>query len=217
MMEPSAGRRGGGGDATAVTKLVEGTVVRALEEKERDLEEELRKWESLQGRIVGREGTGDIVAGTGGEAEEDDELAAIRQRRLEQMKRQAAKDAELRSIGHGQYEELHSIPDFFAAAKKASKMVAHFYRPSTWRCELVDKQLLQAATKYLDIRFVKINAEKAEYLCNRLSIWCIPTLVLIKDGKTEHSVVGLDELGGEAVSLEALEDVLREKKLIGPD
>lgn len=45
-------------------------------------------------------------------------------------------------------------------------------------------------------QFVKINAEKAPYLVEKLNIWMMPTLVLIKDGQTVHHVRGFDEFGG---------------------
>ena len=66
------------------------------------------------------------------------------------------------------------------------------------------------APKYLEARFVKLNAEKAPFLCERLNIKVIPTLLLIVDGKTQVSqksltriltyvkekIVGFDQLGG---------------------
>ena len=30
----------------------------------------------------------------------------------------------------------------------------------------------------------------------KLHIWMMPTMVLVKDRKTQHSIVGFDELGG---------------------
>lgn len=43
---------------------------------------------------------------------------------------------------------------------------------------------------------MKIDAEKNPFLVERLGIILMPTIVLIKDGKTEHSLRGFDELGG---------------------
>lgn len=197
-----------------MTRLVENSVVRVLEEKEKTLDNQIEQWEALEEKIRGKEIGGDDMGAAG---DDDDELATIRQRRLQQLKSRAAGESKWRENGHGKYEELHSIPEFFAAGKQSSKMVVHFFRPSAWRCEYVDKRLMQLASKHLEIRFVKINAEKAQYLCDKLNVWCIPTLVLIKDGKTEHCIVGLDDLGGENFTPEALEEVLAEKKFIGLD
>jgi hypothetical protein len=42
----------------------------------------------------------------------------------------------------------------------------------------------------------QIDAEKSPFLVERLKIWMLPTLALIKNEKTVDYVVGLDELGG---------------------
>ncbi|GAB65998.1 thioredoxin domain containing protein [Plasmodium cynomolgi strain B] len=59
-----------------------------------------------------------------------------------------------------------------------------------------------------------INAEKSPFLCERLKIWCIPTLMLIQNGQTEHSIIGFDELGGDNFSEQTLINVLKKWKLI---
>lgn len=43
---------------------------------------------------------------------------------------------------------------------------------------------------------VKVHAEKAPFLTERLRIVVLPTLALIKNGKVDDYVVGFDELGG---------------------
>jgi len=80
--------------------------------------------------------------------------------------------------------------------KKSDKAVVHFYRESNTPCKVIDKHLFNFARTHLETRFLKINAEKSPFLTERLKIWMLPTLVLIKNGKTEHSIIGLDEVGG---------------------
>jgi hypothetical protein len=75
-------------------------------------------------------------------------------------------------------------------------MIVHFYRPVTPRCQIVDAHFERLAPLHLETRFTKINAEKAPFLVERLGILLMPTIVLIKDGKTEHSILGFDEFGG---------------------
>ena len=90
--------------------------------------------------------------------------------------------------------------------KNSKRAVIHFYRPTTERCKIFDKHLDIMAPKYLEARFVKLNAEKAPFLCERLNIKVIPTLLLIVDGKTQEKVVGFDQLGGhDNFSTEMLE------------
>lgn len=88
-------------------------------------------------------------------------------------------------------------------------MVCHFYRPSTRLCLEADEKLDALARRYLHLRVVKINVERAAFLCDRLKIFVIPTIMLIKKGKAEHSLLGFDELGGkETFELSDLERVL---------
>ena len=44
---------------------------------------------------------------------------------------------------------------------------------------------------------VQINAEKSPYLVEKLKIWMLPTLALIRQEKTVDYVVGFDDLGGK--------------------
>lgn len=75
-------------------------------------------------------------------------------------------------------------------------MIVHFYRGVTPRCEIVDAHFERLAPLHLETRFVKINVEKNPFLAERLNIIVLPTIVLIKNGKTEHSIRGFDEFGG---------------------
>lgn len=43
---------------------------------------------------------------------------------------------------------------------------------------------------------LQIDAEKSPFLVERLKIWMLPTLAVIKKEKTTDYIVGLDELGG---------------------
>ena len=111
--------------------------------------------------------------------------------------------------GHGEYRELHDEKTFFDALKKSARAVVHFYRPSTRRCEIVDRHLAALARKHVETKFVRVDAEKSPFLAERLKIWMMPTIVLVKEGKTEKSIVGFDELGGsDNFTTEALEALL---------
>ncbi len=71
--------------------------------------------------------------------------------------------------GHGEYSELSSEKDFFPTVQKSKLAVIHFYRQSTYRCQIVDKHLKLLAPKHLETRFVKINAEKCPFLVGKSS------------------------------------------------
>lgn len=43
---------------------------------------------------------------------------------------------------------------------------------------------------------MQMDAEKSPYLTDKLKIWMLPTLALVKNEKVVDYVVGLDEMGG---------------------
>lgn len=143
---------------------------------------------------------------------DDDDMEKLRQARKKRMIAEAQRRQELRAQGHGEYREISGEKEFFREIKNAPAAAVHFYRPATFRCAIVDKHMSRCAQKYVDCKFVKINAEKCPYLCEKLHIWCLPSIVLIKDGKTEHTCVGFNDFGGDDdFSDEAFEFVLGNK------
>jgi hypothetical protein len=163
------------------------TVVQALEEREEQLDEEIRRLDNLK----------------------EDDLEEIRRKRLEKMKSDVVAAQKLRANGHGEYMEIADEKEFFEVAKKSKWVVCHFFRSSTWRCQIVDKHLGELARSHIETRFVKLNIEKSPYLAEKLRIVMLPTVMLIKEGKTEHSIIGFDELGGQDdFPIEDLEDLL---------
>lgn len=125
-----------------------------------------------------------------------DDIDEIRRKRIQQLKNQAGKREEWIAKGHGKYDEIAEEKEFFEEAKNHERIVCHFYRDSTMRCKIVDKHLQILAPKHLEAKFLRINAEKAMFLCQRLKVKVLPTIVLISDGKTKDFIVGFDDLGG---------------------
>ncbi|KAH6559291.1 hypothetical protein KP509_1Z016000, partial [Ceratopteris richardii] len=119
---------------------------------------------------------------------DEDDLEMLRERRLQQLKRMAAKKQHWRALGHGEYQELPSQKDFFTAAKSSEKMICHFYREN-WPCKVMDKHMTLLAAKHLETRFVKVHAEKSPFLTEQLKIVVLPTLALIKNAKVDDYVV----------------------------
>ncbi|XP_045622410.1 thioredoxin domain-containing protein 9 [Procambarus clarkii] len=135
-----------------------------------------------------------------------DDLDAIRRDRLAAMKQREQKKQDWIYNGHGEYSELHDEKDFFETTKKSENVVCHFYRDQFLRCKIVDKHLNILAKKHIETKFCKINAEKAPFLTERLSIRVLPTLCLVKNGKTKDYIVGFTDLGNtDEFSTEVLE------------
>jgi len=127
---------------------------------------------------------------------DEDDFEALRQKRRLDLQKKRRQEQDWRQLGHGRYSEMNDTKDFFNAAKKSQRMCVHFYRSVTPRCQIVDAHFERLAQKHVETRFVKIDAEKNPFLVERLGIILMPTIVLIKDGKTEHAIHGFDEFGG---------------------
>ena len=125
----------------------------------------------------------------------EDDIDRLREKRIQQMKQKQQQMAELKAKGHGEYREVDE-KTFFAEAKTSARLVCHFYRSSTERCAVVDRHLTILARKHIETKFIKVNAEKSPFLVERLKIWMLPTIAIVKNGKTEDYIVGFDDLGG---------------------
>ena len=97
--------------------------------------------------------------------------------------------------GHGEYSEIPEEKEFFNVTKNSENVVCHFYREETFRCKILDKHLAILAKKHVETKFVKINAEKTPFLCDRLKIRTIPSVIMIKDAITRGYIVGFTDLG----------------------
>ncbi|XP_067663507.1 thioredoxin domain-containing protein 9-like [Haliotis asinina] len=126
---------------------------------------------------------------------DDDDFEALKRRRMEAMRKGAQQKQEWLKQGHGEYSEVANEKEFFDECKKSKKVVCHFYRDSTFRCKIVDKHLQIIAKNHLETKFIKINAEKCQFLVERLRIKVLPTLCIAKDGKTVDYIVGFADLG----------------------
>jgi len=159
---------------TAVQQQLAGQLLEAARLAEEQIDQEIERLEKL----------------------DDDDLEGIRQRRLSALKKQEAKKRQWLQLGHGEYSELANEQEFFEACKKSEHVVVHFYRQSTMRCSIVDKHLQMLAGKHPETRFLKISVEKAPFLCERMKIRVLPTIVLFKDFKSVDYIIGFDSLGG---------------------
>ncbi|XP_058478300.1 thioredoxin domain-containing protein 9 [Solea solea] len=137
---------------------------------------------------------------------DEDDLERLKEKRLEALKKAQKQKQDWLSKGHGEYREISSEKDFFPEVKDTKNVVCHFYRNSTFRCKIIDKHLAILAKKHVETKFIKLNAEKAPFLSERLRIKVIPTLALVVDGKTKDYVVGFGDLGNtDEFSTEMLE------------
>merc|ERR1719407_358073 len=133
-----------------VQQAIEGQVLAAAQQMEDALDEKLHELENL----------------------DEDDLERVKQRRLDEMKKRHQQVQRWRAHGHGE-------KDFFKEAKAVDRVVAHFYREN-WPCKVMDKHLAILANKHVETKFLKIHAEKSPYLTEKLKVFMLPTLALVK-------------------------------------
>lgn len=127
---------------------------------------------------------------------DDDEILAIRQKRLKQLKEvQARRDEWLRK-GHGQYLEVTEPKEFFDNVQGSERVVVHFMRRSTPRCEVIERHLRAIARDHFETRFCYVDVERIPSLPERFNVMMLPTLMLVEKANTFHSIIGFDEFGG---------------------
>uniref|UniRef100_A0A7S0ZHL8 Thioredoxin domain-containing protein n=1 Tax=Timspurckia oligopyrenoides TaxID=708627 RepID=A0A7S0ZHL8_9RHOD len=151
--------------------LVENAVLGAALQMECQLDEELGRLNELK----------------------DDEYDMIRQRRIEEMKEQAMKQREWDLNGHGNLSQIIER-DFFDVVKRSENVCVCFYRPGSTR--FADDYVLhlkKLAEFHREVKFVSLDAEKCPFLVDKLNIWMLPSTVLVKNAKAEHTYFGLDE------------------------
>ncbi|XP_065088884.1 thioredoxin domain-containing protein 9 [Ochlerotatus camptorhynchus] len=165
-------------------QVLQSSLISAAVQLEKQLDSELSRLDSLGG----------------------EDLEKLREQRIKELKKQASQRQEWKNNGHGEYSELADEKEFFEVSKKSANIVCHFYRDSTPRCRIVDMHLKILASKHVEAKFCKVNAEKCPFLTQRLRIKVIPSIALIKDSKTKDYIVGFSDLGNcDDFSTEMLE------------
>ena len=141
--------------------------------------------------------------------QDEDALEQLRRKRLAELKKQQDQRAQWKRQGHGVYQDLVDSSNvdvakaFFEATKQSSRVIIHFYRPTTPACEIFHSHLSILATQHLETKFLRINVggcdegiNGASFLVDKLGIVIMPTVVLVKDRRVVHHLHGFDELGG---------------------
>jgi hypothetical protein len=127
---------------------------------------------------------------------DDDELVALRGKRMKQLQEVQKQKQQWLAKGHGVYHILSSPDEFFSAAKKSERVVCHFGRSSTERSKVIDKHLRALAPVHFETFFCYVDVEKLYMLAEQFRVVMLPTIMLIEKGNTFHSIIGLDEFGG---------------------
>ncbi len=141
------------------------------------------------------------------------DIDAVRAKRLKELKEREQKKATWLANGHGRMNDVVEAKEFFDSVKKSNKVIAFFYRNPIKYSDVMHQHLQKLAKTHIETKFFRIDADKANFLVDFLKIWMIPSIVLILDGKSDHTIQGLDELGAKFTTA-TLEKLLIQHKVL---
>eukprot|EP00796_Vickermania_ingenoplastis_P002112 gene2112-1288_t len=149
---------------------------------------------------------------------DDDDLRAIRKKRMEQLREVEKRKAGWIKKGHGSYTEVPDPATFFQYVQASERVVVHFMRRSTPRCEIIERHLSIIAKEHFETRFCYIDVERIPSLPERFNVMMLPTIMLVEKQNTFHSIIGFDEFGGDDdFTTETVKLVLGHYGMINPN
>ncbi|XP_050123711.1 thioredoxin domain-containing protein PLP3A-like [Malus sylvestris] len=145
---------------------------------------------------------------------DDPELEKLHADRINALKKEAEKREALKRKGHGEYRDI-TEGDFLGEVTGTEKVICHFYHREFYRCKIMDKHLKTLASKHVDSKFIKLDAENAPFFVTKLGIKTLPCVILFRKGVAVDRLVGFQEVGAkDDFSTRALEVALIKKGII---
>ncbi|KAI5684157.1 hypothetical protein M9H77_05385 [Catharanthus roseus] len=127
---------------------------------------------------------------------DDPELEKLHADRIAALKKEAEKRQELKRQGHGEYREI-TEGDFLGEVTGSENVICHFYHREFYRCKIMDKHLKSLATRHIDTKFIKLDAENAPFFVAKLGIKTLPCVISFRNGIAIDRIVGFQDLGGK--------------------
>jgi thioredoxin-like negative regulator of GroEL len=109
----------------------------------------------------------------------DDELHRLRERRMAQLKKEAALETNL----YGVLEPISHEKEVVHIISNSSKLVVHFKMPSFRRCDIMAQHLASLAKIYPKTKFIEVNAVDMPFLVAKFKVQVLPCLVVIAMGQ----------------------------------
>ncbi|KAI8881598.1 thioredoxin-like protein [Backusella circina FSU 941] len=129
------------------------------------------------------------------EREEDNDLAAMREKRIREIQSELNRRHGLADNDHGNYSEIFKEKEFMDITTKEKYVVGHFYHKDFRRCKIMDEHLEKLAKKYYDTRFLKIEVQNCPFLVEKLMVKVLPCVIAWTKGYAQTKIVGFDDLG----------------------
>ncbi|THH10225.1 hypothetical protein EW145_g1471 [Phellinidium pouzarii] len=138
--------------------------------------------------------------------DEDFDLGALREQRMEELKRETNQVKDMRSQDHGRLTEVTDEKEVMRISANEKRCVVHFYHQNFKRCEIMNKHLEIIAPKYFATRFLRVFVENVPWLVERLGIKVLPCLMSFVGGIAKDRLIGFEDIGNsdgfETASLE---------------
>ncbi|KAF1957499.1 thioredoxin-like protein [Byssothecium circinans] len=129
------------------------------------------------------------------ELENDEELGAYRERRLQQLHAEFDKAKQLRAKEHGTFTEIKDEKALMDITTSTKLCVVHFFKPDFNRCRIMDERLEALAPAHYEARLVRINVDNCPFLVTKLKIQVLPCVIAFIDGIGVDRIIGFEGLG----------------------
>ncbi|KAH7074690.1 thioredoxin-like protein [Paraphoma chrysanthemicola] len=127
--------------------------------------------------------------------EDDSELDAFREQRLQQLHAEFDKARRLKANEHGTYTEIKDEKALMDITTSTKLCVVHFFKPDFNRCRIMDSHLESLAASHYEARILKINVDNCPFLVTKLGIQVLPCVLAFIDGVGVDRIVGFEGLG----------------------
>jgi thioredoxin 1 len=118
----------------------------------------------------------------------DEELEAIKHKKLAELQKEAARKAMMSSITE---PIVLTDSNFASEISKYPIMLVDFWAPWCGPCRMVSPMIEQLSREYSGkVAFGKVNVDENQRIAASFGIQSIPTLMIFKGGKTVDVMVG---------------------------
>ncbi|KAF0716311.1 hypothetical protein AaE_011143 [Aphanomyces astaci] len=129
--------------------------------------------------------------------DQDPDFMRLREVRLKQLQEQYKLKAENLAKGHGDYREILQ-DEFLKEVTSSARVLVHFYHRDFERCKVMDMHLGRIAKRHVEVKVLKIDAEKAPFFVAKLVVRVLPTIILFENGiANDTRVVGFEGLADD--------------------